>query len=60
MKRLRRFLEYLEARLFIFLLKRYCTHYLDQWERWKLKTKYGDVYIQVNRDDDGYNWHEVK
>lgn len=49
-----------EWKIFHFFLKRFCTQDLDQWERWKMKTPYGEVYIQITRQDDGYKWDELK
>lgn len=40
-----------------YLLKKFCEKDLDQWERWKVNTKYGPVYIEVTRNPvffDGY------
>jgi len=48
----------LEFKLLIFLLKRYVTHELDQWERWKINTKYGDCFIQITRETDGCGKYE--
>ena len=45
--------------LFFKLLKWYCSKRLDQWERWKLETKYGPVYLQISREDDGGYWAEI-
>lgn len=42
-----------------FWLKRFCEKDLDQWERWRLKTKNGDMFIQITRVDDGYNYHSI-
>jgi len=50
----------LKERIFIKLLKWFCTHKLDQWERWQIKTKHGDVYVSISRQDDGYHWDELK
>jgi hypothetical protein len=47
-------------KLFILLLKWYCTNRLDQWERWKFKTKYGsDIYVDISRQSDGYNYNDI-
>ena len=31
------------------LLRRHAENHLDQWERWRLATTYGDVFIHVHR-----------
>jgi hypothetical protein len=50
----------LESKLFLWLLKRFCAKDLDQWARWQVGTKYGPVYVQISRQDDGYKWEELK
>jgi len=49
----------LKEKVFFSLLKWFCTQRLDQWERWKIKTKYGNVFIDISRKDDGYNYEEI-
>lgn len=46
--------------LFFKLLKWWCERRLDQWERWRIKTKYGYVYVQIDREGDEYNWDDLK
>jgi len=46
--------------LFIKLLRWFCTRRLDQWERWKIPTKYGPVYVSISREGDGYDYTEFK
>lgn len=41
-------------KIFFKLLRWFCENRLDQWERWKLDTKYGPVYISIDRNGDGY------
>jgi len=51
-----------ERRQFFALLKRYAEFELDQWARLKIKTKYGDVFIDVSRKPDEYpeSWEELR
>jgi len=35
--------------LFKWLLKWFCEKELDQWERWKVETEYGDVFVNISR-----------
>ncbi len=42
-------------KLFKYLLKWYCEKELDQWERWKINTKYGYVFITVDRSQNEFN-----
>jgi len=46
--------------LFLRLLRWFCERRLDQWERWKLNTKYGPVYIDISRKSDGYDYVKLK
>ena len=43
------------------ILKRYGETGLDQWDRWKFKTKYGDVFVQITREADEYpgSWTDI-
>lgn len=52
--------EQMREWLFFKLLKWFCSKRLDQWERWKIETKYGSVFVEISREDDGYNWTELK
>lgn len=47
-------------KIFLRLLRWFCSSRLDQWERWKLDTKHGPVYISITRVDDGYRWDKLK
>jgi hypothetical protein len=38
-----------EFQVFARLLRRYCQYDLDQWENWRYRTTYGDVYISISR-----------
>jgi hypothetical protein len=49
----------LEFKIFIFFLKRFSEKDLDQWERWELKTKYGEIYVTISRGDDGYEYVKI-
>jgi len=40
--------------LFKKLLRWYVTKELDQWDMWKIKTKYGDVFIEITREPHGF------
>jgi len=53
-------LDGLKEKIFMKLLKWFCTDRLDQWERWQFNTKHGPVYISISRTDDGYHWDELK
>lgn len=53
-------LDDLEFWLFKKLLKRYVTYEMDQWSRWKFKTKYGEVYVDISRQNDGNNYDDLK
>lgn len=35
----------------MFLMKWYCRKKLDQWENWKVNTKYGPVYVSFVREN---------
>lgn len=48
----------LEFHIFKILLIRYCSHELDQWNRWVVDTKYGEVYINISRQSDGYSYED--
>ncbi len=50
----------IEFLLFKFFLKRFCNTQLDQWERWKISTKYGPVFVELTRQTDGYNYQDLK
>ena len=49
----------LEFLIFKHLLKRFCNKELDQFERWELKSKYGPVYVSIDRQGDGYNYNKL-
>lgn len=36
------------------LLCKYCEEDLDQWSSWKVSTKYGNVFIDITRKENGY------
>jgi hypothetical protein len=38
-----------EREAFIDLLRRFCEYELDQWEHWRCRTSYGNVYIDISR-----------
>lgn len=38
-----------EVEQFRRLLKRYCSHELDQWENWQVETSYGPAYVTLSR-----------
>ncbi len=46
--------------LFKYFLKVFCEKELDQWERWKIKTKYGDVFVSISRERDRYRYEDFK
>lgn len=31
------------------LLQRHADEHLDQWDRWRLPTTYGDVFVEIRR-----------
>jgi hypothetical protein len=39
-----------ERDTFVDLLRRVCEYELDQWENWRYRTSYGNVYINFSRD----------
>jgi len=49
----------LEFWLLKLLLRRHTDLYMDQWDRWKLKTKHGDVFITIERSSDGSEYDEL-
>jgi hypothetical protein len=38
-----------ERDTFVDLLRRVCEYELDQWEHWRYRTSYGNVYIDISR-----------
>ena len=57
---IKKWLKNLEFLVFKTLLKRYCNYGLDQFDRWKVDTKFGKVYIQIDRQGDQYNYDQLK
>lgn len=49
----------LEFWLFKKLLKRYTSYELDQHSRWTFKSKYGDVFVSIHRQGDGYKYDKL-
>lgn len=38
-----------ELFIFVWLLKKYCNKELDQFDHWKISTKYGKVFVALSR-----------
>lgn len=49
----------MKARLLRWLLRWWCETQMDQWERWKLHTKKGPVYITIDSHGDEFHWDEI-
>lgn len=45
--------------ILIIVLQSWCEKCLDQWERWKLNTYCGPVYITISRESDGHDYNEM-
>lgn len=42
------------------LIKWWSNNYMDQWERWELKTKEGPLYVTISRKSDGHDYDQEK
>jgi hypothetical protein len=48
-----------QFRLMIFFIRRYADTDMDQWDRIETPSKFGNLYIEISRQSDGYNYRSV-
>ena len=51
-KKIRRITDALVWRLFIWSSHRWAAYHMDQWEKVKFDTEYGEVYLTLSRRDE--------
>lgn len=49
---MKKILKLFEFKLLVFLVKRYSNNELDQFEHWTVDSKYGTVFVSIDRNKD--------